>query len=390
MAHAGASVAADAAPLGLYVHFPWCVRKCPYCDFNSHSLRGALPSGDYIDALLADLRAQPGHVRARTVGTVFLGGGTPSLFGPADLQRFLDAVRAEWRLATDAEITLEANPGALEHAAFSGYRDAGINRLSLGVQSFDDTQLQKLGRIHSSADACRAVREARAAGFDNINLDLMFGLPGQSPADAAADIAQALELRPTHVSHYHLTLEPNTVFHSRPPAGLPDDDMAWEIQSVCGAQLRAAGFANYEVSAWALPGRQCRHNVNYWRFGDYLGLGAGAHGKLSFDGVITREVRAAHPRDYMQRVIAGTAVTTSVVEPADAVFEFMLNALRLDGGVTPDSFARATGLSPALLQPGLERARNLGLLDDDVRLIRPTARGRLFLDDLQAVFLPDA
>ncbi len=376
-------------PLGLYLHFPWCVRKCPYCDFNSHSLRDELPADAYIDALLADLAGQAAALRCRTVTTVFLGGGTPSLFDAARLQRLLDGVRAELDLAADAEITLEANPGALEHAAFTGYRAAGINRLSLGVQSFNAGQLQRLGRIHSSADAQAAFREARAAGFDNINIDLMFALPGQTPAQAAADIEQALELGPTHLSHYHLTLEPNTVFHARPPAGLPDDEAAWEIQAACAALLDAAGYVNYEVSAWALPGRECRHNLNYWRFGDYLGVGAGAHGKLTAGGVITREVRAAHPRAYLAGVAGGAGVTRTVVAPADAVFEFMLNALRLQAGCAPQLFTQTTGLDAALLLPGLEQGRRRGLLEADPAWIRPTARGRLFLDDLQAIFLPN-
>jgi len=379
-----------APPLSLYLHFPWCVAKCPYCDFNSHSLRGELPAAAYIDALIGELRAQPADVTARPLVSIFLGGGTPSLFPPAELQRLLAVVSDSFDFAPQIEITLEANPGALEHGAFAGYRAAGINRLSLGVQSFADSALQALGRIHNSADVYAAFRDARAAGFDNINLDLMYALPGQTVAAAADDIAQALELAPEHISHYHLTLEPNTVFHARPPADLPDSELAWEQQSVCAGQLQAAGYENYEVSAWGQPGRHSRHNLNYWNFGDYLGLGAGAHGKLTGADGIRREVRAAHPREYL-RLAATGAATVHAVTPPDAAFEFMLNVLRLRDGAELSQFERYTGLPATLLEPGIDAARARGLLTaEPAERICPTARGRRFLDDLQAIFLPPA
>ena len=283
-------------PLSLYVHLPWCVRKCPYCDFNSHEQRGALQFDAYVDALIADLDFDLPLAWGRTVHSVFFGGGTPSLFPPAAIDRFLQQASARLRFAPDVEVTLETNPGTVEHGPFAGYRAAGVNRLSFGVQSFDDGCLQRLGRIHSSGDAERAVKAAQDAGFDNLNLDLMYALPGQSLAMALADVDRAIALQPTHLSHYQLTLEPNTVFAVRTPAGLPDEDAAWDMQEACQARLADAGFAQYEVSAYARAGRQCRHNLNYWQFGDYLGIGAGAHGKLSFAHRIVRQVRHREPR----------------------------------------------------------------------------------------------
>jgi putative oxygen-independent coproporphyrinogen III oxidase len=401
-------------PLSLYVHFPWCVAKCPYCDFNSHSLRGDLPAVTYVDALIADLdiAAADANVdeNSRVVETIFFGGGTPSLFPPHELERLLDAVRARLSVAANAEITLEANPGAVEHAAFADYRAAGINRLSLGVQSLDDAKLKSLGRIHSAADARTAFAQARAAGFDNINLDFMYALPEQSLAEAMTDVEQALKLQPEHISHYHLTLEPNTVFYSRPPP-LPDEELAAEIQLTSAALLEQAGYENYEISAWGKPGYQCRHNLNYWRYGDYLGLGAGAHAKLTVaahghdqghdksndkgneqghDHFRWREARAAHPREYLQRMQdpAGAA-TRREISDADAQFEFMLNRLRLREGFFPGEYESVTGLPAASLKPGLEQAYSQKLLEElaDGR-IRPTAMGWRFLDDLQGIFLP--
>jgi putative oxygen-independent coproporphyrinogen III oxidase len=377
-------------PLSLYIHFPWCVAKCPYCDFNSHSLRGELPAAAYIDALLADLDSSVTVVAGRTIETIFFGGGTPSLFSPADYQRLLDAVRDCCALADNAEITLEANPGAVEHAAFSGYREAGINRLSLGVQSHDDGMLKSLGRIHTAADAHAAFTEARAAGFDNINLDVMYALPEQTLAGAVEDIERTLAWEPEHISHYHLTLEPNTVFYSRPPV-LPNEDLAWDMQIACVSILQAAGYENYEISAWAKPQRQSLHNLNYWRYGDYLGLGAGAHAKLTMsNGQRWRETRAAHPREYMQQVQASTsAVVHKAVSPADARFEFMLNRLRLREGFLPAEYEWLSGQPIACLQAGVQQAIQQGLLAEsgDGRL-SPTTRGWRFLDDLQAIFLP--
>lgn len=375
-------------PLSLYLHFPWCVAKCPYCDFNSHSLRGELPAAAYVDALLIDLRGAAPALSGRRIETVFMGGGTPSLFPPAELARLLAGVRGCLDLSATAEITLEANPGAVEHAAFSGYLEAGINRLSLGVQSFADTSLRALGRIHTAADARRAFAEARAAGFRNINLDLMYGLPEQSLSAAVADVEQAVELAPEHLSWYHLTLEPNTVFYQNPPP-LPDSDSAWEMQMQGSGVLTAAGYSNYEVSAWAQPAQASRHNLNYWTFGDYLGLGAGAHGKLTQpDGRVLREQRPAHPREYLRRVQDGLALQATEVSPTDLVFEFMLNRLRLRDGFALRDFEARTGLPASALESGMQRALALGLLAAKQDVYAPTERGWQFLDDLQSLFLP--
>ncbi len=377
-------------PLSLYVHFPWCVAKCPYCDFNSHSLRGDLPADAYVDALIADLDAAAADVDTRTLKTIFFGGGTPSLFPPDQFKRLLDAVRARLPLAEDAEITLEANPGAVEHSAFKAYRAAGINRLSLGVQSMDDRKLKALGRIHSAADSRAAFTEARAAGFDNINLDLMYALPEQTLEQAIVDIEQALEMQPDHISHYHLTLEPNTVFYSRPPP-LPDEDLAWDMQQACAVLLEQAGYDNYEISAWARSGYACRHNLNYWRYGDYLGLGAGAHAKVTVaPDRRWRESRAAHPREYLRRIQdGGGAAARWDIHAADARFEFMLNGLRLREGIRSIDYERRTGLPASSLDPGLQQATTLALLEEEASgRIRPTVLGRRFLDDLQAIFLP--
>lgn len=382
-------------PISLYLHFPWCVAKCPYCDFNSHGVRGELPASQYVDVLLAELEQLPEELTQRTLVSAFLGGGTPSLFAPDEINRILQVVRDRFAVAQDFEVTMEANPGALEHGAFEGYLRAGINRLSLGVQSFDDGLLQTLGRVHNSDEAITAVREARAAGFSNINLDLMYALPGQTVAGALDDVRQALELKPEHVSHYHLTLEPNTAFHAHPPAGLPGEDLAWDIQAACAGELNAAGFDNYEVSAWARDGRRCRHNLNYWNFGDYIGLGAGAHGKLTTrdaDGVaVNREVRAGSPRRYLRDAAQGAATTRTAVGSADLAFEYMLNVLRLSDGAPLAQFTEYTGLSVEALEPALGEAVAGGLLaDPQTGRICPTPRGRRFLDDLQAMFLPVA
>ena len=385
-------------PLSLYVHFPWCVAKCPYCDFNSHSLRGDLPADAYINALIADLDLAAVDVAGRTVETIFFGGGTPSLFAPEQLERLLHAVHARFLLASDAEVTLEANPGAVEHAAFADYRAAGINRLSLGIQSLDDEKLQALGRIHSADDAREAFAQARTAGFSNINLDFMYALPGQNVAQARADIEQAIALQPEHISHYHLTLEPNTVFYARPPS-LPDEELAAEIQTMSASLLEQAGYENYEISAWGKPGYQCRHNLNYWRYGDYLGVGAGAHAKLTVASgdeahdqhfCRWREVRTAHPREYQQHMqTKAGAATRSAVGDADAQFEFMLNRLRLREGFTRQEFEALTGLAAASLNSGLEQAFGSSLLEElEDGQIRPTPLGWRFLDDLQGIFLP--
>ena len=376
-------------PLSLYVHLPWCVRKCPYCDFNSHRAGDALPRERYVRALLADLDVEADAAGGRELQTIFLGGGTPSLFPPDDIARLLDGIRRRFRLSPDIEITMEANPGTVDCGAPAGYRDAGVNRLSIGAQSFDDAMLARLGRIHASADIVRAVDEARAAGFDNINLDLMHALPGQDVAGALADIRLAIELGPVHLSWYQLTLEPNTVFHARPPEGLPGDDLSAAIQDAGAEALAQAGFEQYEVSAWSKPGRRCRHNLNYWGFGDYLAVGAGAHGKLTSGTTVGRYRKPANPLSYMLAMERGDAVSREAVAADDLVFEFMLNALRLTEGFPASLFVERTGLSTETFTQRTAAAVARGLLSlrDDGRVV-PTVLGRRFLDDLQAEFLP--
>jgi oxygen-independent coproporphyrinogen-3 oxidase len=379
-------------PLSLYVHLPWCVRKCPYCDFNSHEQRGALQFDAYVDALIADLDFDLPLAWGRTVHSVFFGGGTPSLFPPGSIDRFLQLASARLRFAPGAEITLETNPGTVEHGPFAGYRQAGVNRLSFGVQSFDDGCLQRLGRIHSSGDAERAVKAAQDAGFDNFNLDLMYALPQQTLAMAESDVERAIELQPAHISHYQLTLEPNTVFAAKPPAGIPDIDVAWDMQEACQARLAAAGFAQYEVSAWAGPGRQCAHNLNYWQFGDYLGIGAGAHGKLSLGSEqrVLRRWKLKHPAEYLAR--AGTAAAIGgddVLDAARLPFDFMLNALRLNAGVPMAMFEARTGLPRAAIAGQLAVARERGWIAPGDERLQPTELGLRFANDAIALFLGD-
>lgn len=377
-------------PLSLYVHLPWCVRKCPYCDFNSHAGKGALPFDAYVDALVADLDADLPLAWGRVVHSVFFGGGTPSLFPPEAIDRFLQQASARLRFAPDVEITLETNPGTVEHGPFPGYRAAGVNRLSFGVQSFDDGCLQRLGRIHSSGDAERAVKAAQDAGLDNLNIDLMYALPGQTLAMALDDVERALALAPTHLSHYQLTLEPNTVFAARPPQGLPDEDGAWDMQEACQARLAEAGFAQYEISAYARPGWQCAHNLNYWRFGDYLGIGAGAHGKLTLgaDQQVLRRWKVKHPTEYLAK--AGTAAAIGgdeVLTPQRLPFDFMLNALRLNEGVPAALFEARTGLPLSAIADRLAEARARGWLEPDPTWLRPTELGRRFANDVIGLFL---
>lgn len=377
-------------PLSLYVHLPWCVRKCPYCDFNSHAAKGALPLDAYIDALVADLDFDLPLAWGRIVHSVFFGGGTPSLFPPEAIDRFLQQASARLRFAPDVEITLETNPGTVEHGPFAGYRAAGVNRLSFGVQSFDDGCLQRLGRIHSSGDAERAVKSAQDAGFDNFNLDLMYALPQQTLAMALDDVEHALALSPTHLSHYQLTLEPNTVFAARVPAGIPDEDSAWDMQEACQARLADAGFGQYEISAYAREGRQCRHNLNYWRFGDYLGIGAGAHGKLTLGATqqVLRRWKLKHPTDYLAK--AGTAAAIGGDEYLTAQrlpFDFMLNALRLNEGVPMAMFEARTGLPAAAIAERVALARARGWLEADGDWLRPTELGRRFANDVIGLFL---
>ncbi len=380
-------------PLSLYVHLPWCVRKCPYCDFNSHEFKGGTPPFDaYVDALLADLDQDLPLVWGRTVHSVFFGGGTPSLF-PADaIERLLQGASSRLRFAPEAEITLETNPGTAEHGRFEDYRRAGVNRISFGIQTFDDATLQKLGRIHDSAQAAAAVALARDAGFDNFNLDLMYALPDQTLAMAEADVRRAIDLAPTHISHYQLTLEPNTVFAARPPTGIPDDDLAWDMQEHCQALLAEAGYAQYEVSAYARAGRQCAHNLNYWRFGDYLGIGAGAHGKLTLgsEQTILRRWKSKHPVAWL----AGAGTPACIggderIEPARRPFEFMLNALRLVDGFTLHAFEATTGLPASAIDAPLAVAIERGWLQREGARVVPTELGRRFTNDVVALFLED-
>jgi oxygen-independent coproporphyrinogen-3 oxidase len=369
---------------------PWCVRKCPYCDFNSHQLKSAQPDSGYIDALIRDLDTESPLLAGRSIDSIFFGGGTPSLFHPEDFQRLLQALRQRIDVSEDVEITLEANPGTIERGRFSGYRDAGINRVSLGAQTFAPRALELLGRIHTADDTHLAVQELRAAGLGNFNLDLMYSLPQQTLDEALADVNTACELNPAHISYYQLTLEPGTVFHARPPV-LPDEETAWQIQTEGQRLLAVAGYVQYEVSAYAREGAQCRHNLNYWRFGDYLGLGAGAHGKLSIavPGQILRTAKPKQPRDYQKSAReASTAFgERSFIATADLPFEFMLNALRLNEGFASQDFRYRTGLPLDSVEPALERAQQRGLLEARAGGWRPTALGRRFLNDLQAGFL---
>ncbi len=375
-------------PLALYVHFPWCVRKCPYCDFNSYTLNGELAQEPYLQRLTRDIEAQAPQVAGRELVSVFLGGGTPSLFSPDAIARVLQAARQHLQLAADAEVTLEANPGTIERGRFAGYRAAGVTRVSLGAQSFDDATLRILGRIHSSDETRRAAAELHAAGLANFNIDLMYALPGQDTAGAERDIAAALALAPAHLSHYQLTLEPGTVFAARPPA-LPDEDAAAVMLSACTGRLQAAGFSHYEVSAYARAGQQCRHNLNYWTFGDYLGVGAGAHGKLTFAdrGEILRTVQAREPRRYL--AAADAALARQVIAAEQLPFEFMLNALRLPGGFTCRSFEERTGLAWEVIGARVAALRGRGLLEMTATHCRPSALGLRFLNDLLLEFMPE-
>ena len=378
-------------PLSLYVHLPWCVRKCPYCDFNSHTAGDAPPRERYLKALVADIAAEARHANGRELVSVFLGGGTPSLFAPQEIARVLDAAGAHFSLATDIEITMEANPGTVECGEPGGYRAAGVNRLSIGAQSFSQKSLTLLGRIHSVDDISRSMREASAADYDSINLDLMYGLPAQGVDAALADIEAALELQPQHLSWYQLTLEPNTVFHARPPEGLPDEERLAAIQDRGQALLEERGFDQYEVSAWSRDGQQCRHNLNYWSFGDYLAVGAGAHGKLTNADGVHRYTKPANPLAYMLAIESqvSSPLPAALDEP-ELLFEFMLNALRLSGGFDEALFEERTGLPAGRLADAAKPALERGLIDrKEAGHWRATALGRRFLNDLQAEFLPD-
>lgn len=378
-------------PLSLYVHLPWCIKKCPYCDFNSHEWRGPEDARSvqdaYIDALFADLEASLPLIWGRTVHTIFFGGGTPSLFSPEAIDRLVSGLRSRLRLTADCEITLEANPGTFEKDRFKAFRQAGITRLSIGVQSFNDAHLQALGRVHDRAQALAAVNEA-AQVFDTFNLDLMYALPGQTLAQLTEDVEVALSFAPPHLSIYHLTIEPNTLFAKRPPA-LPEDDEAYAMMDRITERTAAAGLGRYEVSAYARPGHACAHNLNYWQFGDYLGIGAGAHSKLSFAHRIVRQVRFREPQLYMKQALQGGPVTHSEdVSREDLPFEFMLNALRLKEGFALSDYMERTGLALTSIQKGLKEAEQKGLIERDWTRVWPTLRGFDFLSDLQALFLP--
>lgn len=385
---AQASGFAAAPPLSLYIHVPWCTRKCPYCDFNSHEPRGEIPEADYIAALTADLEHDLPLVWGRPVESIFIGGGTPSLLRPESIDRLLSDVRARVPLRPGAEITLEANPGTVDRARLAELKAAGINRLSIGVQSLDDELLRRIGRIHDAAAARAAAEGAVAAGFDNWNIDLMYGLPGQSIEGAQADLRAALALGAPHVSHYQLTIEPNTAFHHAPPSRA-DDDGLWEMQQHCQELFAAAGYARYEVSAWTRPGHECRHNLNYWLFGDYLGIGAGAHAKLTVVSAqsVERSSRVRGPRDYLARAGAERIAERRRLESADLALEFMMNALRLSAGFERRVFQEHTGLSIALVEPALARAETLGLLDRDHLRIWPTEQGQRYLNELLMLFM---
>lgn len=377
-------------PLALYIHLPWCVKKCPYCDFNSHTAGEAMPSGRYVDALLADLKLEAAaDAGGRPLVSIYLGGGTPSLFSPTEIGRILDAAGQGFEFVPDIEITMEANPGTIECGRLAGYRQAGVNRLSLGAQSMDAGMLGRLGRIHGPEEVRTAFAQARSAGFDSINLDLMFALPGQDLELASDDLTRIVELAPQHISCYQLTLEPNTVFHRRPPPDLPDEDLAFEIQQALYELLAEAGYRRYEISAFARDGHECRHNLNYWTFGDYLGVGAGAHGKITDDhGHVFRTLRPQHPLAYMEQAANG-GFGQQRVNQEELPFEFMLNALRLTSGFSASGFSARTGLPFATVESRMQEARERGLIEQrDGGNWRPTAHGLRFLNDLQASFLP--
>lgn len=376
-------------PLSLYIHFPWCVRKCPYCDFNSHEARNGFDEAGYVQALLADLDSALPAVWGRPVRTIFMGGGTPSLFSAAAMDTLLSGIRARVRLDPDAEITMEANPGTFEYEKFKGYRDAGINRLSIGIQSFNADKLKALGRIHDDREASRAV-EIAMTHFDRVNLDIMYALPGQTLAEACDDIRRAIGFGVPHVSAYHLTLEPNTLFHRYTPAGLPDDEVSADMQEAIEQLLGEAGYGHYETSAFAKPGFECRHNLNYWQFGDYLGIGAGAHAKISSHTGIVREMRYKQPAAWLKGVAEGSAVQSAdKIRRTDLPFEFMMNLLRLTGGFETRLFTERTGLPLASISACLDEAERRGLLERSATTLAPTLNGQRFLNDLLTLFLTE-
>ena len=379
-----------AISLSLYIHIPWCVRKCPYCDFNSHNAPQSLPQDEYVAALLADLDQDLPLAQGRPLQSIFFGGGTPSLFSPDAIARILDGAAQNLAFAPNIEITLETNPGTVEHGPFAGYRNAGVNRISFGVQSFDDDALKRIGRIHDARQAERAVKSAQDAGIENLNLDLMYALPQQTLAGALADVEKAIMLHTPHLSHYQLTLEPNTQFAANPPP-LPDEDSAWDMQEACQARLAQAGFAQYEVSAYARAGRECRHNLNYWNFGDYLGIGAGAHGKATLaDGTVRRRWKVRAPRGYLEHAGSPRRIGgDDAIAPEQLPFEFMLNALRLNAGFSLADFSARTGLHESAIAARLTQGQARGWLDRDGDRVRASEFGRRFLNDVIGSFLPD-
>ena len=377
-------------PLTLYIHFPWCVRKCPYCDFNSHEVRGELAEPAYIDALLADLEQELPRIWGRSVSSIFMGGGTPSLFSASSIDRLLSSLRARLTFAPNIEITLEANPGTVEQQRFAEFHAAGINRLSIGIQSFQDTQLEHLGRIHNGKQAICAVEAAHKAGFDNFNLDLMFALPGQSKQSAKNDLQTAIDLSPSHISYYQLTIEPNTLFHTHTPV-LPSDDLAWAMQCEGQAHLDGAGYTQYEISAYAKVERQCRHNLNYWQFGDYLGIGAGAHDKITdmAQQTITRCWKVKHPDAYLSNAATEQRIAGSrTLSQDDTTLEFMLNTLRLTHGFNNELFQQHTGLPLSSIEAAMQEAESKGWLVRNRGCIQPTEEGQRFHNDLVTLFLP--
>ncbi|MFY8205642.1 MAG: radical SAM family heme chaperone HemW [Arenimonas sp.] len=377
-------------PLALYIHIPWCVKKCPYCDFNSHGQKGELPVAEYLAALTRDLEQDLPLVWGRTISSVFFGGGTPSLFSGAAIGDILGMASSRLRFAPNCEITMECNPGTVEHDRFENYLSAGVNRLSFGVQSFDDGCLERLGRIHDAERARSAVKAAQDAGFANINLDLMYALPEQTLAMALADVEQAIALNPQHLSHYQLTLEPNTLFAAKPPAGIPEMDEAWDMQEACIARMRDAGYAQYEVSAYAKAGKRCQHNLNYWTYGDYLGIGAGAHGKITSgeSGRILRRWKPKNPRDFMQAAGTGIGIGgDEYISPQNRPFDYMLNALRLIDGFSLRDFEFRTGLNREAITPQLNEAVQRGWLEISGDWAKPTELGMRFANDVMGLFL---
>jgi oxygen-independent coproporphyrinogen-3 oxidase len=374
-------------PLSLYVHIPWCVRKCPYCDFNSHE--GQVEEAAYVSALLADLEQDQHYAQGRPIHSIFFGGGTPSLFSGEAIKQILQGVAQRIPLSANCEITLEANPGTVEQARFDAYREAGVNRLSIGVQSFNQQHLQRLGRIHSNDEAIKAATAARQAGFDNFNLDLMFALPGQTEVEAVEDVLQAAALNPSHISHYHLTMEPNTVFAKYPPEQLPDEEASWEIQDICERELESAGYENYEVSAWAKPNQQCAHNLNYWRFGDYLGIGAGAHGKITqADGSIIRTAKKKAPAHFLRDSgSAAVYASKAAISPQALPFEYMLNRLRLSEPFDAVELKTYSGINSEDLSAAFAEAIEQQLLVKQGNYWRRTGKGRDYLNNLLELFL---